>query len=156
MAATHNVVQTSSPGIIQEADNIASYEQSRPLAGTAAEPNHTAGVNPLSGGAPLSNGGGKHILPALHLPHNPLHSHPNTHGHASSRDRRATNDTTLSRRSTRNSANRKPATEVLRKMTTGLFTPEKKIRKTPGVKLSFMNLIKSSWVNVLLVFIPVS
>lgn len=41
-------------------------------------------------------------------------------------------------------------------MTTGLFTPERKIRKSPGWRLSFVNLAKSSWINLLLVFIPVS
>lgn len=61
----------------------------------------------------------------------------------------------LSRRSTR-SAHRLKPTEVVRKMTTGLFTPEKKIRTAPNIKNSVMNLIKSSWVNVLLICIPIS
>lgn len=50
---------------------------------------------------------------------------------------------------------RKPSS-VIKRMTTGLFTPERKIRKSPGWRLSFVNLAKSSWINLLLVFIPVS
>jgi hypothetical protein len=50
---------------------------------------------------------------------------------------------------------RKPSS-VVKRMTTGLFTPEKKIKRHPGWKVSFLNLAKSSWINLLLVFIPVS
>jgi hypothetical protein len=50
---------------------------------------------------------------------------------------------------------RKPSS-VVKRMTTGLFTPEKKIKRHPGWKTSFVNLAKSSWINLLLVFIPVS
>jgi Ca2+:H+ antiporter len=45
---------------------------------------------------------------------------------------------------------------LVKRMTTGLFTPEKKIRSSPSFVQSFINMAKSSWVNVLLVFIPVS
>jgi len=61
----------------------------------------------------------------------------------------------ISRQGSRASRPGKSASFVKR-MTTGLFTPEKKIKKSPGFKESFVNLAKSSWVNVLLVFIPVS
>ncbi|KAH8079050.1 Sodium/calcium exchanger protein-domain-containing protein [Filobasidium floriforme] len=50
---------------------------------------------------------------------------------------------------------RKPSS-VVKRMTTGLFTPEKKIKRHPGWKVSALNLVKSSWINLLLVFIPVS
>ncbi|KAG7527787.1 hypothetical protein FFLO_06594 [Filobasidium floriforme] len=50
---------------------------------------------------------------------------------------------------------RKPSS-VVKRMTTGLFTPEKKIKRHPGWKVSALNLAKSSWINLLLVFIPVS
>lgn len=74
----------------------------------------------------------------------------------SSNDReREQDDQPISRQVSRASRPGKSASFVKR-MTTGLFTPEKKIKKSPGFKESFINLAKSSWVNVLLVFIPVS
>jgi hypothetical protein len=68
---------------------------------------------------------------------------------------RQQDDQPISRQGSRASRPGKSASFVKR-MTTGLFTPEKKIKKSPGFKESFVNLAKSSWVNVLLVFIPVS
>ncbi|WVQ99172.1 calcium/proton exchanger [Kwoniella sp. CBS 9459] len=60
-----------------------------------------------------------------------------------------------SRRGTGNSNAPDPNVGVLRRMTTGLFTPPKKIGKAPTYMESLKAAIKSTWLNVLLVFIPI-
>lgn len=45
---------------------------------------------------------------------------------------------------------------IVKRMTTGLLTPERKIRQVPGYLRSWINIGKSSWLNILLVFIPIS
>ncbi|KAJ7687898.1 Sodium/calcium exchanger protein-domain-containing protein, partial [Mycena olivaceomarginata] len=44
----------------------------------------------------------------------------------------------------------------LRRAATSLFTPQKKITKAPSVLRSIRSILTASWLNVLLVFIPVS
>ncbi|KAJ7323541.1 hypothetical protein DFH08DRAFT_969094 [Mycena albidolilacea] len=44
----------------------------------------------------------------------------------------------------------------LSRAATSLFTPQKKIAKAPGVLRSIRSILTASWLNVLLVFIPVS
>jgi Ca2+:H+ antiporter len=48
------------------------------------------------------------------------------------------------------------APSIVKRMTTGLLTPERKIRQVPGYARSWINIGKSSWLNLLLVFIPIS
>ncbi|KAK4684039.1 Ca2+:H+ antiporter, partial [Tremellales sp. Uapishka_1] len=62
--------------------------------------------------------------------------------------RRPTIESTRSRGS-------EPNVGVLRRMTTGLFTPDKKIGKEPSYGSSFKAAAKSSYLNVLLIFIPI-
>ncbi|WVR07268.1 calcium/proton exchanger [Kwoniella sp. DSM 27419] len=57
--------------------------------------------------------------------------------------------------SRRGTAESEPQQGVLRRMTTGLLTPPKKIGQAPTYGGSIMAAIKSTWLNVLLVFIPI-
>ncbi|KAK8858950.1 calcium/proton exchanger [Kwoniella newhampshirensis] len=67
--------------------------------------------------------------------------------------RRPTSESTRSR--SRSSYGAEPNVGVLRRMTTVLFTPEKKVGKSPTYGSSIMAAIKSTWLNVLLIFIPI-
>ncbi|WVF71725.1 calcium/proton exchanger [Kwoniella sp. CBS 6097] len=72
--------------------------------------------------------------------------------------RRATSESLRSRgsrRGTGNSTATDPNVGVLRRMTTGLFTPPKKVGQAPTYLGSLKAAIKSTWLNVLLVFIPI-
>ncbi|KAJ7901427.1 Sodium/calcium exchanger protein-domain-containing protein [Mycena leptocephala] len=44
----------------------------------------------------------------------------------------------------------------LRRAATSLFTPQKKIAEAPGILRSIRSILTASWLNVLLVFIPIS
>lgn len=66
-----------------------------------------------------------------------------SHGGISSAQRTATRGTTLSR-------------QTLSRVATSLFTPEKKLKTAPGLWQSFKAIILGSWLNVLLIFIPLS
>ncbi|ORY32632.1 Sodium/calcium exchanger protein-domain-containing protein [Naematelia encephala] len=66
--------------------------------------------------------------------------------------RRQTAESSRSRRTTNSN---EPNAGILRRMTTGLFTPEKKVGKAPTYIASLKAAILSTWLNVLLVFIPV-
>ena len=68
-----------------------------------------------------------------------------------SASRRQTSESARSRRQSTD-----PNVGVIRRMTTGLLTPEKKIGKAPTYASSFKAAILSSWLNILLVFIPIS
>ncbi|KAL1405459.1 Vacuolar calcium ion transporter [Vanrija albida] len=48
-----------------------------------------------------------------------------------------------------------PEASTIQRVTTALFTPEKPVGKSPGYVQSVKACILSSWINVLLVFIPV-
>ncbi|EIW70946.1 hypothetical protein TREMEDRAFT_28850 [Tremella mesenterica DSM 1558] len=63
--------------------------------------------------------------------------------------------TSESQRSTRRQST-DPNAGVLRRMTTGLLTPERKIGRAPTFFASFKAAVFSSWLNILLVFIPIS
>lgn len=45
---------------------------------------------------------------------------------------------------------------TVKRLTTGLLTPERKIREVPGYRRSWINIAKSNWLNLLLIFIPIS
>jgi len=67
-------------------------------------------------------------------------------------------DPVASRRNTDDSRRRSgdtPTPGILRRMTTGLLTPDRKVGKAPSWLASFRAAILSSWINVLLVFIPI-
>ncbi|KAJ9118398.1 hypothetical protein QFC24_006227 [Naganishia onofrii] len=49
-----------------------------------------------------------------------------------------------------------PTESVIKRMTTGLLTPDRPIRKVPGYARSWINIARSSYLNILLIFIPVS
>ncbi|TYJ53428.1 calcium/proton exchanger [Cryptococcus floricola] len=70
-------------------------------------------------------------------------------------DRRETSESARSRPSRRQSTV-DPSMGLVRRVTTVLFTPQKKIGKAPTYVQSFKAAICSTWLNVLLVFIPVS
>ncbi|ODO08937.1 calcium/proton exchanger [Cryptococcus wingfieldii CBS 7118] len=70
-------------------------------------------------------------------------------------DRRETSESARSRPSRRQSTI-DPNMGLVRRVTTVLFTPEKRIGKAPTYVQSFKAAICSTWLNVLLVFIPVS
>lgn len=88
------------------------------------------------------------------LPTSPTLSPPSHHHHHSLPlplpQRSHTNDSVRSSRSR--------VEERLKRMTTGLFTPDRKINRPgiPGTWRSIRNVIFSNWLNVLLVFIPIS
>lgn len=70
--------------------------------------------------------------------------------------RSGTNDTTRS--TTRSAHGGGGRSRSLKRVLTSLFTPDKKINHPaiPGTLQSIRNVILSSWLNILLVFIPVS
>ncbi|KAJ9111752.1 hypothetical protein QFC22_006411 [Naganishia vaughanmartiniae] len=49
-----------------------------------------------------------------------------------------------------------PPGSVLKRLTTGLLTPDRPIRKVPGYARSWINIARSSYLNILLIFIPIS
>ncbi|ORX36920.1 Sodium/calcium exchanger protein-domain-containing protein [Kockovaella imperatae] len=57
--------------------------------------------------------------------------------------------------SRRGSNNGEPSVGILRRMTTGLLTPDRKIGKAPTYGQSIKAAVTSSWLNILLVFIPI-
>ncbi|KAJ7494674.1 Sodium/calcium exchanger protein-domain-containing protein [Mycena galericulata] len=59
----------------------------------------------------------------------------------------------LTRRAT---TNPEPGRFSLGRATTSMFKPEKKVGKAPGVLASIKSIITASWLNLLLVFIPIS
>jgi hypothetical protein len=54
------------------------------------------------------------------------------------------------------SANPQRKQSAVKRLTTGLLTPERKIRAVPGYARSWINIAKSNWLNLLLIFIPIS
>ncbi|WRT66116.1 calcium/proton exchanger [Kwoniella shivajii] len=63
--------------------------------------------------------------------------------------------TTESMRSSRRNASFDPNASLVRRVTTVLFTPPKKVGKAPTYMGSLKAAIMSTWLNVLLVFIPI-
>ncbi|KAM0748657.1 Calcium/proton exchanger [Meredithblackwellia eburnea MCA 4105] len=65
--------------------------------------------------------------------------------------RRGTKESTRSNRTAGDGADPPP----LKKRLTDLFVSERKVKREPTIKESLMAIVKASWINLLLVFIPV-
>lgn len=109
----------------------------------------STGINPIAGGAPIQPTTGQNAGSGTAGGIHPQ-EHPFPH-------RSGTNNSHASNRSNPNDGpNSRSPTQVFKRMTTGLFTPEKEVKKQPGFWRSWRNLLMGSWINVLLVFIPIS
>ncbi|OCF36992.1 calcium/proton exchanger [Kwoniella heveanensis BCC8398] len=120
------------------------YRSSTPIPrpGSAAGGAGARRRNPTTGGA-------RQVV----LDTDPTNVNPN-----SVSSRRATSESLRSRssrRGTGNSTAADPNVGVLRRMTTGLFTPPKRVGKAPTYLGSLKAAVTSTWLNVLLVFIPI-
>ncbi|WVQ82241.1 calcium/proton exchanger [Cryptococcus sp. DSM 104549] len=69
--------------------------------------------------------------------------------------RETTESTRTGRSSRRGTGQSDPNVGIVRRMTTTLFTPDKKVGKAPTYLGSMKAAITSTWLNVLLIFIPI-
>jgi hypothetical protein len=127
--ATHHGQQTDSPGLYEPASNeTVLNEKTNPA--TSTVPSNDSPRDAVRQSAVLSGGA------PIKTAHHPSQRNTST--------------------ASTSAANPPRKGSALHRLTTGLLTPERKIRAVPGYARSWINIAKSNWLNLLLIFIPIS